>query len=276
MHRWSYLLAASLVATATAKEKVAAKYIQENLTKSMWPAASRDKMVFVKLNDPNCQPCKTMQPFWDQLMAEYRDSDTLLICDVDCTSDEGKLCVDLKSVGFPTLRYGDPLDLKRYHGNRTYEAMAELAAGIGGLCRPWNLEHCSDKQKQQVDKYQAMTEADREQRIKGKDKKIADIEQAFFKFQDEITKGYQNSSQQPKEERMAYIDALTKQHDEEKFKKEAAVGRIKDTGLGILKAIHEDAKLPEKKQRMNLKKQTPKAVPMTKEEIEELMAKTEL
>lgn len=271
------LLAASLAATAAANKKVAAKYVQENLTLEMWPHASHDKMVFVKMFDPKCKPCALMQPDWDRLMADYRDSDTLLVADIDCTTRGGrKLCEQLTSIEFPTLRYGDPLDLKKYTGNRTYDDMAEFAAGIGGLCRPWSLDHCSDKQKEQVNKYQAMTQAGRDERIKSKDKKIHGIKQAFYKFQHETSEGFKNAKLQPQATRVTYIEDLSQKHDEAKLQHQVDVEKIQDTGLGILKAIHADAELPEEEQRMNLKKQKRKAVPMTKEEVEEWTAKMEL
>ena len=59
-----------------------------------------------------------MKPAWDKLMAEYTDSSTILVGDVDCTADGKSKCEDVGVQGYPTIKYGSPDDLQDYEGGR--------------------------------------------------------------------------------------------------------------------------------------------------------------
>ena len=68
---------------------------------------------------PWCGHCKKMKPDWDKLMEEFKDSETQLIADADCTADGKPICDANGVKGFPTLKYGDPNDLQDYQGARS-------------------------------------------------------------------------------------------------------------------------------------------------------------
>merc|ERR1712232_217428 len=61
--------------------------------------------------------------------------------------------------GFPTIKYGDPDDLKKYEGGRSYEDLKSFAdANLGPQCGPGeDLHLCSDKVKAKIEKYLAMS-----------------------------------------------------------------------------------------------------------------------
>mmetsp|Transcript_138040 Transcript_138040/g.243457 ORF Transcript_138040/g.243457 Transcript_138040/m.243457 type:complete len:282 (+) Transcript_138040:79-924(+) len=88
-------------------------------------------------------------------MDDFKDSPTSLVADVDCTAAEGKeLCQTHGVRGYPTIKYGDPGDMKDYNGGRSYEDLKKFAdENLGPSCGPANLELCSDEVKPKVEKY---------------------------------------------------------------------------------------------------------------------------
>merc|ERR1719453_244267 len=82
-------------------------------------------------------------------MAQYKDSATAVVAEVDCTSEDStRICSDNSIEGYPTLKYGDPSDLQPYEGKRTRKALAAFAKkNLNPTCTPTSLEHCSEDQK---------------------------------------------------------------------------------------------------------------------------------
>jgi len=102
-----------------------------------------------------------MKPVWDELMESYKDSPTSLIADVDCTAEGQPLCEKNGVGGYPTLKYGDPADLKDYQGGRDLDSLKKFAAeSLGPQCGPANLDLCDEAVKAKYEKYLAMS-ADR-------------------------------------------------------------------------------------------------------------------
>jgi len=92
-----------------------------------------------------------MKPAWDKLMAEFADSKTALVADVDCTADGKPLCDSNGVKGFPTIKYGNPADLQDYQGGRDFDALLEFAnENLGPTCSPDNLDLCDDDKKAEI------------------------------------------------------------------------------------------------------------------------------
>lgn len=157
-----------------------------------------------------------MKPDWDKLMAAYKDSDKILIADVDCTTGGKSKCDEAGVRGFPTIKYGDPNDLQDYKGGRDFAALKKFADGLGPTCSPANLDLCDDEKKAKIDEFKKMGSAKREEMIKEKEAESAKLEADFKTF----------------------VDGLQKQYKEESEKKDKAVEDIKSSGLGLLKAVH--------------------------------------
>eukprot|EP00450_Noctiluca_scintillans_P009823 CAMPEP_0194487504 /NCGR_PEP_ID=MMETSP0253-20130528/7763_1 /TAXON_ID=2966 /ORGANISM="Noctiluca scintillans" /LENGTH=75 /DNA_ID=CAMNT_0039327735 /DNA_START=66 /DNA_END=289 /DNA_ORIENTATION=- len=70
-----------------------------------------------------------MKPAWDKL-GETHAGSSVLIGDVDCTSDEGKeACTNNGVRGYPTIKYFTAETGKEgetYSGGRTFEALDEF------------------------------------------------------------------------------------------------------------------------------------------------------
>merc|ERR1711879_75883 len=60
-------------------------------------------------------------------MDDFKDSTTSLVAYVDCTAGGKDLCDKNGVRGYPTIKYGDPGDLKDYNGGRTYDDLKKFA-----------------------------------------------------------------------------------------------------------------------------------------------------
>jgi len=92
-------------------------------------------------------------------MAEFKDSPTALIADVDCTAAGESLCTKHEVGGYPTIKYGDPDDLKDYQGGRSYEDFKKFAEeNLGPTCGPGeNLRLCDAATKAKIEAYTKMS-----------------------------------------------------------------------------------------------------------------------
>jgi protein disulfide-isomerase A6 len=68
-----------------------------------------------------------MAPAWNQLADAYADSSSVLVAEVDCTSDGGKdVCEKIEARGYPTIKYFTPETGEKgesYQGGRTFDAL---------------------------------------------------------------------------------------------------------------------------------------------------------
>jgi len=157
-----------------------------------------------------------MKPDWDKLMAEYKDSATAAVVDVDCTAAGKSLC-DANGVrGYPSIKYGDPSDLQDYKGGRSLKDFQKFASeNLKPVCSPANLDLCDDAKKAEIEKLQAMSGADLDAKIKEKEEEQKAAEKTFT---DEV-------------------DKLQKRYQELQKEKEDAVEAVKASGLGLMKSV---------------------------------------
>lgn len=167
-----------------------------------------------------------MKPAWDKLMAEYQDSKTILIADVDCTAGGQSLCNDIGVRGYPTIKSGDPNDLQDYKGGRSFDDLKKHAETLGPSCGPGNLDLCDEEKKKSIKEYQELGAEKREEMIKAKDKEMETLESDFKTF----------------------VDGLQKQYKDASDKKEKDVEAIKGSGLGLLKSVHAYEKTAKKEE----------------------------
>lgn len=131
-----------------------------------------------------------MKPAWDQLTGDFADSDKVAIVDVDCTSDESKdLCSKYGVKGYPTIKYitasTDPMGDK-YEGGRTYDDLKKFAdENLGPSCSPAEIDLCSDEQKAEIEKFQAIPIDELKATVA---ERTAAAEAAEKTFKDEVAK----------------------------------------------------------------------------------------
>jgi len=157
-----------------------------------------------------------MKPDWDKLMAEYKNHDSILIADVDCTAEGKDLCEKVGVEGFPTIKYGDPNNLEMYEGDRSLKALNKFAKdNLGPTCGPTNLELCDADTKKMIDEFMAMPDEKLGEFI---DKKNDELKGAEAEFKE-------------------LVESLNTQYEEGQKKTEDTKKEIKQGGLGLMKSV---------------------------------------
>lgn len=156
-----------------------------------------------------------MKPDWDKLMSEYADNQKILVADVDCTAAGKPLCDSNGIKGFPTIKHGDANSLEDYQGGRDYASLSKFASELKPVCSPVNIDLCDAEGKAAIEKFQAMDDAALDAEIKSGEDKMQEAEDTFKSEVEKLQQKYQ--------ELMSDRDATLKE--------------IKDSGLGMAKAV---------------------------------------
>jgi len=147
-------------------------------------------------------------------MDEFKDSTTSLVADVDCTTEGKELCEKFDVRGYPTIKYGDPAELKDYNGGRTFDDLKKFAEeNLGPTCGPENLDLCDADTKAMIEKFIAMDEATLEKEIQEAQLKLDKIEQKHEKVIDglkEKIKGVQSDLEKEKKKKDDLVAKETK------------------------------------------------------------------
>jgi len=96
-----------------------------------------------------------MKPDWDKLAEKFKDSESVLIADVDCTADDAKdVCSKIGVKGYPTIKYwlaGNP-SAKDYKGGRDFSTLKLFAENtFKPGCELDKLDRCSDDEKKFIE-----------------------------------------------------------------------------------------------------------------------------
>jgi len=156
-----------------------------------------------------------MKPDWDKLMKAFKDDESRLVADVDCTTGGKALCDRVGVRGYPTIKHGDPNNLEDYKGGRDFSALEKFAKGLKPVCSPAKMDLCEPEMKEKILELQKLSAADLDKQIKEKE---AEIEKAEKFFTDEV-------------------DKLQKSYQKLQEDKEATVTAVKDSGLGLMKSV---------------------------------------
>jgi len=157
-----------------------------------------------------------MKPAWDKLMAEFKDSKTALVGDADCTAGGQSLCNEVGVRGYPTIKYGDPSDLQDYKGGRDFDSLKKFAEeNLGPTCGPANLDLCDADKKAEIEKFSKMSASELEASITEKTETMEKLEKDFKEF----------------------VEGLQKQYQDANEKKDKDLAALKDSGLGLMKAV---------------------------------------
>jgi len=159
-------------------------------------------------------------------MGEYKDHSSILIADVDCTAAGKPLCDANGVKGYPTIKFGDPSALEDYKGGRDAKALSAFAKTLKPSCSPANLDLCDDEKKAEIAAIQAMSSADLDAAIAEKEVLLEDAEKTF----------------------KSEVEKLQKKYESLQEEKEAAVAAVKDSGLGLMKAVKAAGKKDKKEE----------------------------
>merc|ERR1711870_152658 len=146
--------------------------------------------------------------------------------------------------GYPTIKYGDPDDLKDYDGGRDFASLKKFAEeNLGPVCGPDNLDLCDDEAKAFIAKLQKMELAEL-------DKLVTDSDASIAKIDAKATTAVQKLEDK--------ISALEKEIEAETKKKDKAVADMnKKLGLSMARKVSSSkkkAELGEKKKKKDKKK----------------------
>jgi len=156
-----------------------------------------------------------MKPDWDKLMKAFKDDESRLVADVDCTTGGKALCDQVGVRGYPTIKHGDPNNLEDYKGGRDYSALEKFAKGLKPVCSPAKMDLCEPEMKEKILELQKLSAADLDKQIKEKE---AEIEKAEKYFTDEV-------------------DKLQKTYQKLQEDKESTITAVKESGLGLMKSV---------------------------------------
>jgi hypothetical protein len=157
-----------------------------------------------------------MKPAWDKLVKEYAGSKTALVADVDCTAEGKDLCETHGVEGFPTIKYGDPSDLQNYEGGRDFDALQKFAKeNLKPMCSPSNIDLCDDEKKKEIEKYQALSDTELDEKITEKEAEMKKAEETFE----------------------AEVKKLQETYEKLQETKDKTVADVKSSGLGLMKSV---------------------------------------
>jgi len=155
-----------------------------------------------------------MKPDWDSLGADYADSKTVIIGDVDCTAAGKPLCDKYGVRGYPTIKFFNPPDEEGedYKGGRDLSALKKFVeTDLGPGCSVDTKENCSAEQLKELETYVAMPAADRDAKLtemKDKMKKAEDDHNELLKNLQAQFKESQDALEKLKEESAPVIKML--------------------------------------------------------------------
>lgn len=194
-----------------------------------------------------------MKPDWDKLAKEFDGSSTAGVYDVDCTGEGKSLCDKHGVQGYPTLKYGDPEELKSYEGGRTFDELKKFAdENLGPQCGPKNLDLCKDDAKSIIEGYLGMTKTDLEKSIAATEKQFKKDDKDFSKKRSKYNlkhKDFLEELEEAEEQEKIYLK------EKEKFDRSKASASKPD----LAKQAKKDKKHLEEKQKWLEKKEKAKA-----------------
>jgi len=157
-------------------------------------------------------------------MDDFKDSATALVADVDCTAGGSSLCEKNGVSGYPTIKWGDPSDLKDYDGERAYDQLKKFADdNLGPTCGPDNLDLCDAADKKLIAKYLKWDIDELDLSIEEADEKISSMEKAAKKKVDALE---------------GKVKGLQDKIEKENKKKEKAIAKERETsGYKFMKMV---------------------------------------
>mgnify|MGYP001973504375 CR=1 FL=1 len=105
-----------------------------------------------------------MKPAWDRLGADYKDSASVMIVDVDCTAEGSGTCAKVGVKGYPTIKYYPAGDKKGkdYQGGRDYDALKSFVTKTldKPLCDAATKKGCAKNEVAFIEKHEGKSAED--------------------------------------------------------------------------------------------------------------------
>ncbi|CAB9521339.1 Protein disulfide isomerase [Seminavis robusta] len=144
---------------------------------------------------------------WALLADEVDDEDDVLIGKIDCTKEHSRnLCLQFGVTSYPTLKYGDIINLQDYQGARDLDEFREVVEDdlmAGPLCSVSNPQLCEFSKRQSIEDLIHMGLPKLNQEIERVEKTTARLEGEKDKFvnnlRDKYSKGNAEKEKNKKE-----------------------------------------------------------------------------
>jgi hypothetical protein len=159
-----------------------------------------------------------MKPAWDKLTKEFQSDQHRLIAEVDCTGAGEELCEAVGIESYPTIKYGDPNNLKDYEGEREFDDLKDFALeNLGPVCDVAHFELCNHDNKVLIAKFMAMSAEQLQREVDEKEGEFNKLEKDLEEF----------------------LEGLQAQYEEAMAKKNLKQKAIKASGLRLMRAVRE-------------------------------------
>lgn len=120
-----------------------------------------------------------MKPAWDRLGADYKDSASVIIADVDCTAEGSGTCNKVGVQGYPTIKYYTAGDKKGkdYQGGRDYDELKKFVTKTldKPLCDAVTKKGCAKNEIEFLNKMDGKSKAELKSELKEKETETAEI-----------------------------------------------------------------------------------------------------
>eukprot|EP00560_Eucampia_antarctica_P009832 CAMPEP_0197831268 /NCGR_PEP_ID=MMETSP1437-20131217/8816_1 /TAXON_ID=49252 ORGANISM="Eucampia antarctica, Strain CCMP1452" /NCGR_SAMPLE_ID=MMETSP1437 /ASSEMBLY_ACC=CAM_ASM_001096 /LENGTH=128 /DNA_ID=CAMNT_0043434123 /DNA_START=230 /DNA_END=613 /DNA_ORIENTATION=- len=105
-----------------------------------------------------------MKPDWDKLALEFEGSASVLVADVDCTTEGEDVCSRFGVSGYPTIKtfFADGEEPEDYKGGRDYASLVNhVEENLLIACLISDPDNgCSDKEKAYIEKMSSKSKVD--------------------------------------------------------------------------------------------------------------------
>lgn len=120
-----------------------------------------------------------MKPAWDRLGADYKDSASVMIVDVDCTAEGSGTCQKVGVQGYPTIKYYPAGDKKGkdYQGGRDYDSLKSFVVKTldKPLCDAATKKGCAKNEIEFLKKMDGKSKAELKAELKTKTDELNSI-----------------------------------------------------------------------------------------------------
>lgn len=175
------------------------------LTTTNFDELTFGKAVFLKFFSPGCHHCQKAAPAWQSMSEEFKNSESVLIGEVDCAGIGKSLCTSLLINGYPSFRYGEPTSLKEYEGKRDAESLKTIARGLKVECGAHNLELCTPQQKKKLNDFIDMPLEDLDAAIKEKDSKVTQYEKEYQELVQKLQQTFETAKARREQKRIYFV-----------------------------------------------------------------------
>ena len=120
-----------------------------------------------------------MKPAWDRLGADYKDSASVMIVDVDCTAEGSGTCAKVGVKGYPTIKYYPAGDKKGkdYKGGQDYDALKSFVTKTldKPLCDAATKKGCAKNEVEFLKKMDGKSKSELKSELKEKTAELNEI-----------------------------------------------------------------------------------------------------